>query len=61
MKDLKARLNSFETKHGMSSEEFYRQARSGLLDEQEDYVAWLGYYEAYLRIGEKGMDHPHDP
>ena len=61
MKDLKARLRSFETKHGMSSEEFYRQAHAGLLDEQEDYVAWLGYYDAYLRISEKGQEHRHGP
>ena len=62
MKDLKARLDRFETKHGLSSEAFYRRAHAGLLDEQEDYIAWLGYYEAYLRIRGKGQDrHHHAP
>ena len=50
MKELEARLRDMETRHGMSSEAFHRQACAGLLDEQDDYITWLGYYEAYLRL-----------
>ena len=46
MKDLKARLDSFETKHGLSSEEFYRQAHAGLLDEQEEYIT--DYFKVWI-------------
>ena len=53
MDDLRARLKRFEAQYGLSSEEFYRQARAGLLSEREEYISWLGYYEAYLRLQRK--------
>ena len=61
VKDLEARLHRFETRYGLSSEEFYRQACAGLLDEEDEYISWLGYYEAYLRLREKGQNSHHDP
>ena len=54
MEELKERLKIFEDRHGLSSEDFYTKAKAGLLDEQDDFIAWLGYYEAYLRLREKG-------
>ena len=52
--ELEGRLRQFEERYGMRSEEFHRQAQAGLLDEQDEYIAWLGYYEAHLRLCRRG-------
>ena len=42
-------LEEFEHKYGMSSEEFSRKVEQGELEEQDDFIDWLGLYEIYVR------------
>lgn len=42
-------LGEFEHKYGMSSEVFYRKAEKGELEEEDDFIDWLGLCKAYLR------------
>jgi hypothetical protein len=46
-------LKEFEQKHRLSSEEFYRQFKSGELDDQEDFMLWSGIYEMQLQNKKK--------
>lgn len=45
--ELRARLRHFETQYRMSSQEFYEQVQRGLLEEKDEFIDWLGYYEVY--------------
>ena len=58
MAELQGRLQSFEKKYGLSSEVFHQRATAGLLAEHDDYITWLGYYEAYIRLGKKQAGFP---
>lgn len=49
--ELKARLRHFESQFRMTSQEFYEQVRSGLLEETDEFMDWLGYYEVYRTLG----------
>lgn len=49
-KDIENHLKAFEKKYHMPSDVFYRQVQAGVLEEREEYITWLGYYEAYQRF-----------
>jgi len=43
--ELEARLQVFEERYQMSSEEFYRRFRAGELGDDMDFVEWSVFYE----------------
>lgn len=44
------RLKSFEKKHKMKSEQFFRAFRAGKLGDDAEWFDWVFVYEAYNRI-----------
>ena len=48
--DIKAKLQEYEARYRMSSQEFYEKVKRGQLEETDDFADWLGYYEVYLRL-----------
>lgn len=46
--NLDNRMQVFEKKYNLISEDFYRLARTGRLDQSKDFIKWLGYYELWL-------------
>ena len=44
---LQTRLTAWEQRHGLSSEEFYRQFRAGMLGDAVDYVEWSSFWDMY--------------
>lgn len=46
---LKAELEKFEQRYGMSSEEFYEKMVGTLAEDEIDFIIWAGIYEVYRR------------
>lgn len=46
--DLENYLKKFEEKYRLRSEDFYRLALSGKLEQSNDFIEWLGIYEIKL-------------
>jgi hypothetical protein len=46
--NLENRMQVFEKEYNLISEDFYRLARSGRLEQSKDFIKWLGYYELWL-------------
>ncbi len=44
---LRARLQAYEEMHGMQSEVFYRQFRSGELGDDMDFVEWSVFWDMH--------------
>ena len=54
------RLNAYETRHRMSSEEFFDKYQKGAIDDSVDFVEWSNDYRHYLAIRaeiEKHLNH----
>ena len=49
-KDYLKRIHSFEEKHGMESEVFVKEYKSGKLGDDEEWLEWLFVHEAYSKI-----------
>ncbi len=47
--DLESYLSKFEEKYRLRSEDFYRLATSGKLEQSNDFIEWLGVYEIKLK------------
>jgi hypothetical protein len=43
--DIQRKLDQYEEKYDLSSQDFYPQFLSGTLGDAEDYVEWAGFYE----------------
>lgn len=50
LEDLRQRLAAFEQRYGMTSHEFFRKVQAGELEEQVEFIDWLGYYDIYQEI-----------
>jgi hypothetical protein len=48
--DLRQRLVAFEQRYGMTSDDFYQKVQAGELEEQIEFIDWLGYYKFYRDI-----------
>ena len=48
--DIEAKLQEYEARYRMNSQEFYEKVKHGQLEETDDFADWLGYYEVYLRL-----------
>ena len=46
---LETRLQVFEEKYKMRSEDFYQLAQDDKLEQSADFIEWLGLYEIKLR------------
>ncbi len=46
---LETRLQRFEEKYELRSEDFYRLVQEGRLGQSADFIEWLGLYEIKLR------------
>jgi len=46
---LETRLQLFEEKYELRSEDFYRLAQEGKLEQSADFIEWLGLYEIKLK------------
>jgi hypothetical protein len=51
--DLRNRLQVFETRYHMSSEDFYRRFRAGELGDAMDFVEWSAFYEMWKSVWER--------
>jgi hypothetical protein len=51
--DLENYLNKFEEKYRLRSEDFYRLATAGRLEQSNDFIEWLGVYEIKLKREQK--------
>jgi len=49
MHDLENYLSKFEEKYRLRSEDFYRLAAAGKLEQSNDFIEWLGAYEIKLK------------
>ncbi|MBI5471908.1 MAG: hypothetical protein HY961_06140 [Ignavibacteriae bacterium] len=49
----RAQLTVFETKHALSSDEFFRRFQAGQTDDSDDFVDWSGEYQIYLSLLEQ--------
>ena len=47
--DLESYLKKFEEKYHLRSEDFYRLAKAGKLEQSNDFIEWLGVYEIKLK------------
>lgn len=52
MQQLESELHKYERQYRLRSEDFYRLAQSGKLEQSPDFLMWLGVYET-LRAREK--------
>jgi hypothetical protein len=43
--EIGERLQGYERRYGIDSEQFYRQFMAGALGDELDYVEWAGFYE----------------
>lgn len=50
LEELEARLQNFEAQYGMTSQQFYEQVQQALLEEKEEFVDWLDYYDVYRAL-----------
>ena len=41
-------VQPFEEKYSLKSHDFYELAQAGELDENPDFIRWMGYYELWL-------------
>ena len=48
--DLRERLQAFETRYQMSSEDFYRRFRAGAMGDSMDVVDWSTFYELWESV-----------
>jgi len=48
--DLRERLQAFETRYQMSSEDFYRRFRTGEMGDAMDVVEWSIFYEMWESV-----------
>ncbi len=48
--DLRERLQAFETRYQMASEEFYRRFRAGEMGDAMDVVEWSIFYEMWESV-----------
>jgi hypothetical protein len=48
--DLAKRLQTYETKHNMSSEYFFEQYSKGLLADDIIYIEWSNDYRHYIAL-----------
>jgi ribosomal protein S16 len=46
---LETRLQLFEEKYELRSEDFYRLVQEGKLEQSADFIEWLGLYEIKLK------------
>lgn len=46
---LETRLQWFEEKYELRSDDFYRLVQEGKLDQSADFIEWLGLYEIKLK------------
>ena len=51
--DLENYLKKFEEQYGLRSDDFYRLATSGKLEQSNDFIEWLGIYEIKLKREQK--------
>ena len=51
--NIKADLNDFEIKYGLSTEDFYGQYKSGEKGDDEDVLIWAGIYEMFVENKQK--------
>ena len=47
---LRERLQAFETRYQMSSEDFYRRLRAGAMGDSMDVVNWSIFYEMWESV-----------
>jgi len=43
--EIREKLNQYEQRYGLSSQDFYAQFLTGTLGDAEDYIEWAGFYE----------------
>jgi hypothetical protein len=55
--EVKAILEEFERKYGMTSAEFYEKRKKGETDLVSDSVAWGGLFEAYQALNGESDTH----
>jgi hypothetical protein len=48
--DLRNRLQEFEARYHMSSEDFYRRFRAGELGDAMDFVEWSVFYDMWKSV-----------
>ena len=53
LRKTEQRLTSFEQKHGMNTDSFYRRYNQGTLGDALDYMEWAGEYETLQRLREQ--------
>jgi hypothetical protein len=46
--NLENRMQVFERKYNLISEDFYLLAMAGRLEQSKDVIKWLGYYQLWL-------------
>ncbi|MFQ5632144.1 MAG: hypothetical protein ACE5I1_25525 [bacterium] len=51
--DLENYLTKFEEKYRLLSDDFYRLATTGKLEQSNDFIEWLGVYEIKLKREQK--------
>jgi len=51
--NLQQRLQAFEARHQMPSEDFYRRFRAGELGDSADFVEWSVFYEMWESVRER--------
>jgi hypothetical protein len=51
--DLENYLKKFEEKYRLLSEDFYRLATAGKLEQSKDFIEWLGIYEIKMKRAQK--------
>lgn len=53
LNDLQQRLQAFEARYQMPSEDFYRRFRAGELGDSVDFVEWSVFYEMWESVQER--------
>jgi hypothetical protein len=48
MQGIEDRLREFERKYRLRSNEFYRLAQAGRIEQRLELIEWLGLYESFL-------------
>lgn len=51
--DIQKRLQAFEVRYQMPSEDFYRRFRAGELGDAQDFVEWSVFYEMWESVQER--------
>lgn len=46
--NLEQKMQEFERKYNLLSDDFYQLAQEGKLEQSADFIRWLGYYELWL-------------